>query len=343
MLDDLFMANMRQGNTEYYTYLDIIEKVFGENVDKVRDESFVAKSLTNWDNTRDCIKNLRNALKANGMDFEEKKMGRYKGFRYPMCDNGESPVSALLSKQKKMRLKQLERVVKASTGLFPDSWLADLLVSARQISRKTAPSIIGFHQNARYSRIQLVPTFFDAIERKQVLRFMYSPDFADEPVELIFHPHYLKEYNQRWFVFGRCFDRDGHKQKYSICALDRIKGEVMEEEAAYLASEHSDTYEHYFDNIIGITRPTRNKIEHIVIACNSTNVANRISTKPLHRSQRRSMEEEKVLFCIDVIPNPELYTLLLGFGADIRVLSPQRVVDEMRKQAEKLYRVYSET
>lgn len=55
------------------------------------------------------------------------------------------------------------------------------------------------------------------------------------------------------------------------------------------------------------------------------------------------MEEEKVLFCIDVIPNPELYTLLLGFGADIRVLSPQRVVDEMRKQAEKLYRVYSET
>lgn len=339
--DELFMANMASGNEEYLTYLDIVEKVFGENTGLVRSKEHAIKSYRFYQPAKDLISKMRRTMRANKMDFETKKLENgYMGYRYPKCD--ESPVASLLSSQKKMRLKQLERLVKSSTGLFPDSWLADLIGSARQLSQHKAASIIGFNQNARYSYIHFVPTFFDAIERCQVVSFYYSPGFADDSVEIIFHPYFIKEYNQRWFVFGKSFDREGHKLKYAICALDRIRGNIQNEEMEYMKNTDGKSYEHYLDDIIGVTRPSKGKVEHIIIKCNDTNAANRIHTKPLHRSQKRIEEEEMdYTFSIDVIPNPELYAMLLSYGSSIKILSPASVAEEIKKRAEKLLSVYS--
>ena len=38
-----------------------------------------------------------------------------------------------------------------------------------------------------------------------------------------------------------------------------------------------------------------------------------------------------MIFEITVVLNPELYTVLMGFGPGVKVLSPEKVVVEMRR------------
>jgi predicted DNA-binding transcriptional regulator YafY len=57
-------------------------------------------------------------------------------------------------------------------------------------------------------------------------------------------------------------------------------------------------------------------------------------TKPLHPSQRvvATHPDGAVELDFRLIPNPELRTLLLGFGPDAEVLSPPALREEMAAQ-----------
>ena len=54
-----------------------------------------------------------------------------------------------------------------------------------------------------------------------------------------------------------------------------------------------------------------------------------VETKPLHDSQRIIDHKNRIVE-INVIPNKELLAMILSFGNDVEVLSPQFVRDEIR-------------
>lgn len=70
------------------------------------------------------------------------------------------------------------------------------------------------------TNIEILPFLYEAIVRKQVLSIVYKP-YNEEKRTLIFHPHFLKEYNGRWNLFGHA---EGHSPEngYNI-PLDRIQ------------------------------------------------------------------------------------------------------------------------
>lgn len=90
--------------------------------------------------------------------------------------------------------------------------------------------------------------------------------------------------------------------------------------------------EAFFEDVIGVTKHERlTKAAVRFVADNRQ--ASYILTKPLHDSQTlvEQCSDGSMVFEITVVLNPELYTLLMGFGPGVKVLSPEKVVKEMKK------------
>lgn len=83
--------------------------------------------------------------------------------------------------------------------------------------------IISFESNVDLKRLDLLTPLFNAIINERVLIINYKDFKSSDPYELIFHPHYLKQYNNRWFVFG--YNADYKKPVWNL-ALDRIESMV---------------------------------------------------------------------------------------------------------------------
>ena len=195
---------------------------------------------------------IRDCLQAQGLDFDEQMInGKSKEFKYP--DNvPEDLLFPLKKKTRKLRLKTLIDLIQKSQGLFPASWLAKFQLQAEEeINKGDASPIIAFDSNEQLRNLDLLPTIYYAIRDKQVLRFTYAP--YDKPERtLLFHPHHLKEYNSRWFVFGQAIEADGKQYSSNNCALDRIVSEIEKvKEEKYIPT--SVDYSTYFDDIVGVT------------------------------------------------------------------------------------------
>lgn len=204
--------------------------------------------------------------------------------------------------------------------------------------------IIEFDTNGQLNNLSLLPTLYYAIRDKQVVEFSYCP-FDKEERRNVFHPYYLKEYNSRWFAFGRAVYEDGKADENCNRALDRITSSiVIKKEVEYIPS--SIDYSTYFDDIVGVTHVKDSKKEHIVIQTNDPYTHGRILTKPLHKSQKEIQvfdpTRRKGEISIDVKPNYELLGLLFSFESHIKILEPENYIDEFKKETIKLYKIYSD-
>ena len=298
-----------------------------------------------WNQMDGAFKKMKSVLKESfgaTLDFKNGKDAT-DGFRYPQgLDN---PMAEVLKKNRKMRIKQLQRLLNASEGLFPRTWLAELVSKTRMLAQENGRgAIIDFDQNLNLAGLELIPTFFDAIEQEKVLQFDYKPKYNGEAVTLIFHPYYLKEYNQRWFVFGKSVDESGKPLQYNQCGLDRIEGKVTETQVPYIPAEERMWAAKHFQDIVGVTKTNKKKAD-IRIAAKDEYTFWRIKTKRMHRSQQclQEFDADKGygVFQISVKPNPELFSLLLSFGAKIEILEPTEFRNEFAEHVKALQNLYN--
>lgn len=288
---------------------------------------------------------IKECLKKQNKDLEEIKKGKKVYFKYP--DNlTDDPIASLREDNRKLRLKTLEDMIQRSSGLFPKSWLANFKLQMEEeineISGKKS-QIIEFDTNSKLKNLALLPTLYYAIRDEQVVEFTYQP-FAKKERTYIFHPHYLREYNSRWFVFGRATRKDNENVDESCnCALDRIVGDIIpKENDTYLPS--TTDYTIYFDDIIGVTHDKKSQKEHIVIQTNDAYTHGRILTKPLHKSQKEIQTFDPTTrqgrVSLDVKPNKELLGMLFSFESHIKVLEPKNYLDKFREETIKLHNIY---
>jgi len=177
--------------------------------------------------------------------------------------------------------------------------------------------IIGFDSNLDYVGNHHIPDLFNAILNKRVLELVYKP-FKGDSYVVTCHPYYLKQYNNRWFLFGRNEQNEHNQWNFP---LDRIES-IKELDKQYLTD--STDWEDYFFDIIGVTR-TLNELQEVVLEFGSNQVPY-VQTKPLHPSQKIKIQETgEMLVTIKVIPNFELEALILSFGDNIKVVSPESI------------------
>lgn len=176
--------------------------------------------------------------------------------------------------------------------------------------------IIRFESNVDLKGIHFLTPLFNAIINERVLSVKYKDFKSSEPYEITFHPYYLKQYNNRWFAFG--LNPDKQIPHWNL-ALDRIES-LSETSMKYTPSDTD--WDGYFYDLVGVTRPVGVEIQEIVLKF-APEVAPYILTKPLHPSQKHKDDPGGLEVKIKAIPNYELERLVLSFGEQVQVISPQ--------------------
>jgi len=185
--------------------------------------------------------------------------------------------------------------------------------------------VIGLESNIDLKGIGYLSRLYDAIINEQVLEVDYQDFKSDEPFMLTFHPYYLKQYNNRWFVFG--LNEENGVPTWNL-PLDRI------ESIKSIQKDYQQTdidWNDYFYDIIGVTRYKDKEPETVVLEF-TKDTAPYVETKPLHPTQKTDWKEDKLKVTIEVIPNFELESLLLSFGATVEIVSPIELRNEIIKK-----------
>lgn len=193
---------------------------------------------------------------------------------------GFSIYHAGLTEEELSKLNETIQVLSRFKGLPQFKWLEELSTRFKSsfMATPNCESIISFEDNRFAEGKQYISLLFESITQKQVLKISYQPFEQETPAEQEIHPYYLKEYNNRWFLFGL----DSSLMKLSTLTLDRIK-EVKKAGSVYIANTKWNFGE-YFEDVIGVTVKEEKKAEPIKLWVDGEQY-NYIKTKPLHGSQ----------------------------------------------------------
>ena len=232
-------------------------------------------------------------------------------------------------------LRQLEDFEQFSEMSDVVSRLQDKLA----ISRNNRKPIIHFDSVPNLQGIRLRNPLYKYIAHKQTLRIMYQSFNARQPKEFILCPYLLKEFRNRWFLFGSKAD----DLKLFNLPLDRI---ISVEPSLVPFKENPDfAPEHFFDDVIGVTKNIWNTPRAIKFWANAEQ-SKYIKTKPIHRSQRllrENADDGSCIFRIDVVINFEMYSVFMSYGPGIKILYPRNVMRYMHDKLKEALALYETT
>jgi len=298
------------------------------NIELEREGSEIVKSKTTIHKDLD-------AIMAHFPDaiIVEKKVGRDVFYEYE--DKSFSIYNIPLNDDEMAQLAQTVSILSRFEGMPNFDWVDDLIEHFKFSLNipTTRDIIVAFDENIDLKGRSWFAKLFSAIASQQALEIKYQP-FGRELKTYQFHPYMLKQYNNRWFLFG-CVDG---RTDLTNFPLDRIQ-EVSPASISYKPNTDIDLKD-YFEEFIGVSRKNNDKA-HIVQIKVDKESYNYIETKPLHGTQRViSREDDGVVIQIEVIINKELKHLLLSYGAGVTVLSPSELRDDLIEQNKKSLKNY---
>ncbi len=236
------------------------------------------------------------------------------------------------------QLKSAIDILSQFKGMPQFEWIHELVPKLKQglAPDDVSNTIIEFDNNEYLKGIEFLGQLHNAIFYKQVLSISYKPFEEDNPYDLILHPYFLKQYNNRWFLFG--YNSENQKFDWNL-ALDRIVA-VKELNVEYKKNTEIDWLD-YFEDIIGVTKPVGEKTEAVVLHFKGK-TGNYMETKPIHGSQKSKWLDENTLeITLDIIINYELERLILSYADSVSVIKPEKLASQICKRlnaAGKLYK-----
>lgn len=261
---------------------------------------------------------------------------KYYIYEDPDYSIAESP----LSPQDVAKMGEAVKVLRQLSGFYEFSGMEDILGRLEDrlnMAREKARPVIFFDKNDRLKGLGFIRPLHGAILARHPIEVTYQSFRAHSPSTFVFYPYALKEFNNRWFVFG-------HKPSTPHIvnlALDRI---VSLEEAADMSFvERADfNPETWFDDMVGVTKHENDRPEAVRFWASPDEVPY-IMTKPLHGSQAliESNVDGSAVFELNVIINREFVRLLLGYVEGLKIISPAKLRYVMERHFRLALRNYS--
>ncbi|MBK9537494.1 MAG: WYL domain-containing protein [Flavobacteriales bacterium] len=238
-----------------------------------------------------------------------------------------------LNEDEASKLKEALLTLNRFKGMPQFAWVDELV--ARLESgfglKQGAERIIEFEENPYLKGSEHMAALFQAILGKQVLEVNYQGFKQAKPAKLRFHPYYLKQFNNRWFVFGSNEEVD----RITNMALDRIQS-LKQAKGTYRPNGTVDFAE-FFEDVVGVTVPDT-PVEQVDIRV-STDLWPYLASKPLHGSQKViAKAKESITIRLSLKVNYELRSMLLSHGGDLEVISPAHLREAMRDHAKAMVR-----
>ena len=257
---------------------------------------------------------------------------RYYRYTDPDFSIMKMPISEVKLKQIQSAVDILKQVV----GLPQFDSLRDNLDNIDMITHdNSAQPCLSFDHNSRLNLVgkSFLSDLFNAIQYKKAVAITYKP-YGEDTIKCIFHPQFLKQYNNRWYIFGV---EDNHLDEIWNLAIDRIQL-IQPTETLYI-KKHIN-WEFYFEDIIGVTNYINEPVEDIHFLVHGI-AGHYIKTKPLHESQHANWINENTLDVkLQVKINHELSNTLMSYADSITILAPQRLIDEHKERLRKALQQY---
>ena len=294
-LERLFAIHQKLRTMQAYTAQELLEVIAEKLEQSISDRTL-----------RDDIEDLRN----RGAEIPK----RAKSYRYDVPFSFLETLDDSYFGSLNEAIALLRQMAKSKEFLG----LEDILLRLEQrISATDAEknSFIQFEEQELKSKERL-GSLHQSILKKQFLRVDYKP-FQYPLYSRHIYPLLLKEYNNRWFLIG--WEKD-NKIPQNL-SLDRIEGfrTTLED---FVFDRQYDVNKQ-FENLIGVT--LEGTFETIKLRF-STKRFPFVKTKKWHHSQR--LVDEQTIE-IQVYTNRELTAKILEFGADVEVLEPTFLRDEI--------------
>lgn len=256
---------------------------------------------------------------------------------YTYADKNYSITNIPLSSADLSTLQEVVEVLKQFKGFNYFRELTEMVTKLEDklyTQQHKGKSYIDFEKNELLKGLNYIDPIHKSIIHKKALSITYKSFKSREAVEMIFYPYLLKEYRNRWFVLG------ANKKGLGvfILALDRI--EKFHESSSEKYVKPRIDVENYFADSIGVSKMPNQKTVLIVMKVDQGN-APYIITKPMHPSQKiLKQENDGMTFSIEVIWNFELEREILGFGEQLKVLSPGRLRSRIISRHKRSYESY---
>ncbi len=229
------------------------------------------------------------------------------------------------------QLKETIYMLNRFKGMPQFGWMEEILARFENTFklRGTTTSVVGFEQNPYLKGLNLFSDIFNAIVNQQPLRICYQK-FGKELKEYIFHPYFLKQYNNRWFLFGLC-DHLKERNIITNLAIDRIE-QIGYTNIPYIENRDIE-FNEYFEDVIGVT-VLEEATEKVILEIDNT-LFPYVETKPLHGSQKvKEQNQQTTLVELNLIINHELENLLLGYIDKLKIIAPDRLRKKMLSRVE---------
>lgn len=269
------------------------------------------------------------------IDLVRHKEGRKVYYRY--ADTSFSINNNLLNETEESQLKEALLTLSRFKGMPQFEWIDEMVIRLESSFslKKGSGKIIEFEQNQYLRGLEFFSDLFNAIFYCKMLTIQYKGFKQNKASLLNFYPYYLKQFNNRWFVFGRTDSR----ANITIMAIDRIQ--KIDITKAVFIENNLVNFDEYFEDMIGVSESPDKVPEKIVLQINNE-LWPYIETKPFHGSQRIiKTAKEFTIISLLVHINYELKSLLFSMGENLKIIEPITLANEIKLKAKKLIKNYS--
>lgn len=293
----------------------------------------VNEVLNDYDNTSIKIRQLRKDIafmrSAAGYNAPIETYRGASGYYYRYDERAFSINKSPLNDTEAEQLKSAIAILQRFEGSPEFEWVNETatILNDKLGLKDQDKKVVMLDTNPDYTGHKRIAPIFNAIVNKEVLKITYKQFDKDPLKPFLFHPYILKQYNNRWFVFGRNQEQD-HNQ-WNI-PLDRIHEMNIEKGAKYIPD--TTNWEDYFKDFVGVTKLS-GEVEKIVLRFDKTRLKF-FTSKPIHSEWDEFEEDGQTYITLDVIINRELVQQLLSYGKDVEIIEPEELKTMMKEHAE---------
>ena len=240
-----------------------------------------------------------------------------------------------LTEQEAQKISEALLTLSRFKGMPQFEWIEEIKIKfEQQFSLKSARTVIEFEENPFLMGLNHIHLLYNSIVNQQVLKIYYKSFKRDYIIENEIHPYFLKQYNNRWFLFGW----NSQIGDISNMPLDRISKIELGNSACVL--REVPDMEEYFEDIIGVTLHKDAPTEKILLKV-AKQLLPYIETKPIHGSQKVKMRfDDYSVVQLELKANRELLSLILSYGDEIEVLEPEGIRNSIKRIVDNLNALY---
>ena len=209
-----------------------------------------------------------------------------------------------------------------------NGWLEEVISSLelRFGIKANRENIVSFEHNDLLHGLDFLSELIDCAIFHQPLNLLYRTYDGIE-TDVIIHPYHVKQYNNRWFLFG--LEESSSGGRIANRPLDRIV-KFTKANVAFIPNTTID-FSTRFNDVVGVTIPEDDvKKETIILKFDAQRFPYVVS-KPIHHSQK-ILSDQDCTIQIEVRPNKELESMIFSYFPHVEVLSPAKLREEFKEK-----------